>query len=88
MRFHQLSVTPTLDGGAGLIGVKLDLLTNLPTNLSNGELLINSNAHKTSRDVEEKKEEVEIEDKTVKAGVEVTYGIHNLHVHRHNRLPP
>ncbi|KAK1123867.1 hypothetical protein K0M31_008552 [Melipona bicolor] len=51
----------------GLISVKLDLLTNLPTNLNNGELLTNNDAHKTSQDVEEK-EEVEIEDETAKAG--------------------
>ncbi|KOX72935.1 hypothetical protein WN51_01865 [Melipona quadrifasciata] len=57
--------------------VKFDLLTNLPTNLSNVELLINNNAHKTNRDVEEREEEIEIEDETAKAGVEVTHGIHD-----------
>ncbi|KOX69444.1 hypothetical protein WN51_05607 [Melipona quadrifasciata] len=46
-------------------------------NLINGELLINNDAHKTSRNVEEKEEEVEIEDETAKAGVEVTHGIHD-----------
>ncbi|KAK1124378.1 hypothetical protein K0M31_006742 [Melipona bicolor] len=66
-----------LDGNASLNGVKLDLLTDLPTNLSNGELLINNDAHKTSRDVEKKEEEVEIKDETVKAGVEVTRSIHD-----------
>ncbi|KAK1131974.1 hypothetical protein K0M31_016116 [Melipona bicolor] len=72
---HNL-LSPTLGGGAGLIGVELDLLTNLPT-LSNGKLLINNDAHKTSRGVEEKEEKVEIEDETAKAGVEVTLGIHD-----------
>ncbi|KAK1131966.1 hypothetical protein K0M31_016108 [Melipona bicolor] len=70
-------LSPTLDGDAGSNGVKLDLLTDLPTNLSDGELLINNDAHKTSRDVEEKEEEVEIKDETAKAGVEVTRGIHD-----------
>ncbi|KAK1124471.1 hypothetical protein K0M31_006822 [Melipona bicolor] len=39
--------------------------------------LSNNDAHKTSRDVEEKEEEVEIKDETAKAGVEVTRGIHD-----------
>ncbi|KAK1131953.1 hypothetical protein K0M31_016095 [Melipona bicolor] len=69
-------LSPTLGGAAGLIGVKLDLLTNLPIHLSNGELLINNDAHKTSRGVKEKEEDVEIADEAAKA-VEVTHSIHD-----------
>ncbi|KAK1137384.1 hypothetical protein K0M31_001896 [Melipona bicolor] len=57
-------LSPILDAGAGLIGIKLDLLTNLPTNPSNGELLINNNVQKITRGVEEEEEEIEIEDET------------------------
>ncbi|KAK1137760.1 hypothetical protein K0M31_002254 [Melipona bicolor] len=59
-------LSPTLDGSAGLIGVKLDLLTHLPTIVSNAEPWINNDAQETSRDVEEKKEEVDIKDETDK----------------------
>ncbi|KAK1124078.1 hypothetical protein K0M31_007102 [Melipona bicolor] len=69
-------LSPTLDGDAGSNGVKLDLLTDLTTNLSDGELLINNDAHKTGRDVEEREEEVESKDETAKVGVEVIRGIH------------
>ncbi|KOX78925.1 hypothetical protein WN51_08684 [Melipona quadrifasciata] len=69
--------SPTSDGDAGSNGAKLDLLTDLPTNLSDGELPINIDTHKTSRDVEEREEEVEIKDETAKAGVEATHGIHD-----------
>ncbi|XP_017888346.1 hyphally regulated cell wall protein 3-like isoform X2 [Ceratina calcarata] len=48
-------------GDAGLIGVKLDLLTNLATNPSNGGLLINNNAQEKIRPEEE---DVEIGDDT------------------------
>ncbi|KOX81094.1 hypothetical protein WN51_10019 [Melipona quadrifasciata] len=74
-RFQQLSLlSPTFDGGAGLIGIKLDLLTNPPTNMSNGKLLINNDAHETSRDVEER----DTKDETAKAGVEVTHGTQDI----------
>ncbi|XP_016921962.1 hybrid signal transduction histidine kinase A isoform X3 [Apis cerana] len=63
-------------GGAGLIGVKLDLLTNLATNPSNGELLINNNAQKIIRGVEEKEEDVEIRDEAGSRG-EVIHGIND-----------
>ncbi|KAK1137445.1 hypothetical protein K0M31_001955 [Melipona bicolor] len=42
-------LSPTLGGGVDLIGVKFDLLTDLPANPSNGELLINNDAHKKCR---------------------------------------
>ncbi|KOX68148.1 hypothetical protein WN51_08037 [Melipona quadrifasciata] len=45
--------------------------------ISDGELPINIDTHKTSRDVEEKEEEAEIKDETAKAGVEATHGIHD-----------
>ncbi|KAK1137441.1 hypothetical protein K0M31_001951 [Melipona bicolor] len=67
-------LSPTLDGGAGLIGIKLDLLTNPLTNISNGKLLINNDAHETSRDVEER----DTKDETAKAGLEVTHGIQDI----------
>ncbi|KAK1120109.1 hypothetical protein K0M31_012833 [Melipona bicolor] len=74
-------LSPTLEGDAGLNGGKLDLLTDLPPNLSDGELLINDDdAHKTSRDVEEREEEVEIKDETAKAGVEETRGIQDKYI--------
>ena len=57
-----------------MIGVKLDLLTNLATNPSNGELLINNNAQKIIRGVEEKEEDVEIRDEAGSRG-EVIHGI-------------
>ncbi|KOX75157.1 hypothetical protein WN51_14304 [Melipona quadrifasciata] len=69
--------SPTSDGDAGSNGAKLDLITDLPTNLSDCELPINIDTHKTSRDVEEKEEEAEIKDETAKAGVEATHGIHD-----------
>ena len=70
-------LSPMLGGGAGLIGVKLDLLTNLATNPSNGELLINNNAQKIIQGVEEEEEDVEIEDEAVKGGGEVIHGIND-----------
>lgn len=69
-------LSPMLDGNARLNDGKLDLLTDLSTNLSDGELLINNDAHKTSREVEEKEEEVDNKDETANAGVEVIRGIH------------
>ncbi|XP_031772674.1 uncharacterized protein LOC100870505 isoform X3 [Apis florea] len=64
-------------GGAGLIGVKLDLLTNLATNPSNGELLINNNAQKIVQGVEEKEEDVEIKDETGSRGEVSIHGIND-----------
>ncbi|KOX78980.1 Ubiquitin carboxyl-terminal hydrolase 2 [Melipona quadrifasciata] len=68
-------LSPMLGGGAGLIGVKLDLLTNLATNPSNGELLINNNVQKIIQGVEEEKEDVGIEDEAAKGGGEVIHSI-------------
>ncbi|KAF3424671.1 hypothetical protein E2986_04127 [Frieseomelitta varia] len=71
-------LSPMLGGGAGLIGVKLDLLTNLATNPSNGELLINNNAQKIIQGVEEEEEDAGIiEDKAAKGGGEVIHGIND-----------
>lgn len=53
------SPVPGGAGGAGLIGVKLDLLTNLATNPNNTELLINNNDQDK---VTRPDEDVEIED--------------------------
>ncbi|CAL7942578.1 unnamed protein product [Xylocopa violacea] len=50
-------------GDAGLIGINLDLLTNLATNPNNGKLLINNNAQEKS--LVHGKEEVEDEDDDV-----------------------
>ncbi|CAK9817842.1 Ubiquitin carboxyl-terminal hydrolase 2 [Anthophora plagiata] len=53
-------------GGAGLIGViKLDLHTNLATNTSNGELLINNNAREkinVTGELEQQSEKLDIEE--------------------------
>ncbi|XP_076237700.1 uncharacterized protein LOC143181237 isoform X2 [Calliopsis andreniformis] len=58
---NLLSPVPGGAGGAGLIGVKLDLLTNVATNPNNTELLINNNDQdKVTQPVED----VEIEDAT------------------------
>lgn len=65
-------------GGAGLIGVKLDLLTNLATNPSNGQLLINNNNNGRKiiqEGVEEKEEDVEIKDVEGGNRGEVIHGI-------------
>ncbi|KOX75172.1 hypothetical protein WN51_14319 [Melipona quadrifasciata] len=70
-------LSPIFDGSTDLIGDKLDLLTDLPNNLSNGEPLINNDAQETSRNVAEK-EEVDIQDETTNAGVEVTHGTHDI----------
>ncbi|XP_076684435.1 uncharacterized protein LOC143377259 isoform X2 [Andrena cerasifolii] len=52
-------VVPGGAGGASLIGVKLDLLTNLATNPSNTELLINNN---DQDELSRSEEDVELED--------------------------
>ncbi|XP_017794116.1 PREDICTED: serine-rich adhesin for platelets-like isoform X1 [Habropoda laboriosa] len=61
-------------GGAGLIGVvKLDLLTNLATNTSNGELLINNNAREkisVTGELEKQPEELDIEEESLEDGDE------------------
>ncbi|KAK1124493.1 hypothetical protein K0M31_006844 [Melipona bicolor] len=63
-------LSPILDGSTDLIGDKLDLLTDLPNNLSNGEPLINNDAQATSRNVAERDEKVDIKDEIENAGVE------------------
>ncbi|KOX74315.1 hypothetical protein WN51_00218 [Melipona quadrifasciata] len=73
---EQHSPSVPLDGSTDLIGDKLDLLTDLPNNLSNGEPLINNDAQETSRNVAEREEEVDIKDETTNAGVEITHGTH------------
>ncbi|KAK1124541.1 hypothetical protein K0M31_006889 [Melipona bicolor] len=71
-------LSPTHDGSTDLIGDKLDLLTDLPNNLSNGEPLINNDAQATSRNIAEREEDVDIKDETENAGVEVTHGTRDI----------
>ncbi|XP_068986006.1 uncharacterized protein [Bombus flavifrons] len=74
-------LSPVLGGGAGvagLIGVKLNLFTNLATNPSNGGLLINNNARKNIQGVKEEEEDIDIGDETAKGGGEVIHGIKDV----------
>ncbi|XP_033355493.1 ubiquitin carboxyl-terminal hydrolase 4-like isoform X3 [Bombus vosnesenskii] len=74
-------LSPVLGGGAGvagLIGVKLNLFTNLATNPSNGGLLINNNARKNIQGVKEEEEDIDIEDETARGGGEVIHGIKDV----------
>ncbi|KAK1120928.1 hypothetical protein K0M31_010712 [Melipona bicolor] len=45
--------------------------------MSNAELRVNNDTHETSRDVEEREEEVDIKDEIVRVSVEVKHGIHD-----------